>query len=141
MTVRPEVVRERLAHLALVLKQLERLRAMGPEERRADVLFQLAAERALQVAAEVLFDIGHHLLAGRGARVPAHYRDVLPALAAVQVLPAEVAQRLDGLAGLRNIIVHDYVQVDATILFRLIDERLDDLHQALAALLSLPELR
>ncbi|HEY6882308.1 MAG TPA: HepT-like ribonuclease domain-containing protein [Polyangiales bacterium] len=70
MTVRPEVVRERLAHLALVLTQLERLRSMPSEQRSADVLYQLAAERALQVAAEVLFDIGHHVLAGRGARVP-----------------------------------------------------------------------
>src|SRR5688500_9561732 len=114
---------------------------MPQEQRNADVLFQLAAERALQVAAEVLFDVGHHLLAGRGARVPAHYRDVLPALASAGALPAEVVQRLAGLAGLRNIIVHDYVQVDPAIVFGLVDERLDDLHAAMVALASLPELR
>ena len=141
MTVRPEVVRERLAHLALVLKQLERLRAMSPEQRRSDPLIQLAAERALQVAAEVLFDVGHHVLAGRGTHVPAQYREIIPALGAAGALPLALAQRLDGLAGLRNIIVHDYVQVDAEILFRLIDERLDDLIEALAALSDLPELR
>ncbi len=78
---------------------------------------------------------------GRGARVPAHYRDVLPALAAAGVIPDELAQRLAGLAGLRNIIAHDYVQVDVAIMFRLVDERLDDLNAALVALSGLPELR
>jgi uncharacterized protein YutE (UPF0331/DUF86 family) len=141
MSVRPDVVRERLAHLAQVLKQLERLRSMSPEQRTSDPLIQLAAERALQVAAEVLFDVGHHVLAGRGARVPAHYRDVLPALASIGVVNGELVQRLHGLAGLRNIIVHDYVQVDPAILFELIDQRLSDLQEAARALAAIPELR
>lgn len=70
MTVRPAVILARLAHLAAVLDSLRRLRAMSGEERARDPLHRLAAERALHVAAEAIFDIGHHVLAGRGLPIP-----------------------------------------------------------------------
>jgi uncharacterized protein YutE (UPF0331/DUF86 family) len=46
----------------------------------------MAVERGIHVAAEVIFDIGHHVLAGRGLPVPAAYRDVVPALVQAGVL-------------------------------------------------------
>ncbi len=140
MTVSPEVVRARLAHLAHILTQLQRLRELSPAE-RAQPLYRLAAERALHVAAEAIFDIGHHVLAGRGLKLPQAYRDVLPALVAAGVVPAELGKKLDGLAGLRNIIVHDYVEVDEARLWTLIEDRLADLQGAYQALSQLEELR
>lgn len=139
MTVRPAVVLARLAHLGAVLTQLERLRAMSATE-RADPLFRLAAERALHVAVEAVLDIGHHVLAGRGLPIPGTYREVVPALAAGGVLAAGLASRLEGMAGMRNILVHDYVDVDAKQIWAVIDQRLDDLREVHAALASLPEL-
>ncbi len=69
MSVPPEVILTRLAHLGFVLDQLERLRtrANSPDDA---ALHLPALERALHVAAEALFDIGHHVLAGRGHPVP-----------------------------------------------------------------------
>lgn len=64
-----------------MLAALRRLRAMPKHQREADALhllaakgLLLAAERALHVAAEAIFDIGHHVLAGRGLPIPATYR-------------------------------------------------------------------
>ena len=139
MTVRPAVVIGRLGHLGAVLAQLERLRALD-ERQRADPLYELAAERAIHVAIEAILDVGHHVLAGRGLPVPATYRDVVPALAASGVISAELGVRLDGMAGMRNILVHDYVDVDARYVWSVVDDRLDDLRQAHAQLSALPEL-
>ena len=139
MTVRRSVLLSRLAHMGKVLGDLERLRTLPASARGEDGLANLALERALHVAAEALFDIGHHLLAGRGFAVPATYREVLPALVLAGIVDAALAARLDGLAGLRNILVHDYVGVDSTRLWRLLDDRLDDLRLAHATLASIPE--
>jgi uncharacterized protein YutE (UPF0331/DUF86 family) len=139
VTVRPEVVLSRLAHFARALAQLERLKQLSAAERR-DPLNVLALERALQLAAEAIFDIGHHALAGRGHAVPAHYRDVLPALADAGVLPRELAIQLEGLAGLRDLLVHGYADVDPGRLWTLIDTRLAELSAAHAGLAALPEL-
>jgi uncharacterized protein YutE (UPF0331/DUF86 family) len=140
MTVRPQVILARLAHLGRVLEQLRRLRALPSAERMADPMFALALERALHVAAEALFDIGHHVLAGRGRAIPATYREIVPALVQEGVLPADLGVRLEGLAGLRNILVHDYVAVDTARLWEAVDARLPDLEAVEAALARLPEL-
>jgi uncharacterized protein YutE (UPF0331/DUF86 family) len=139
MTVRPEVILSRLAHLARALIQLERLLRL-PESERRDPLNVLALERALQLAAEAIFDIGHHVLAGRGHAIAAHYREVLPALSEAGALPRAVAVGLEGLAGLRNLLVHGCADVDPVRLWALADTRRDDLSAAHAALAALPEL-
>jgi uncharacterized protein YutE (UPF0331/DUF86 family) len=140
MTVRPDVVLARLAHLGAVLAQIERLRALSPGQRGSDPLHQLAAERALHVAAEAVLDIGHHVLAGRGLPVPGTYREVIPAMAAAGILEAAVAARLDGMAGMWNILVHDYLDVDPVRVWEAIDRHAGDLHGVHAALAALPEL-
>ena len=140
MTVRPAVVRARLAHLGFVLRQLARLRQLSPAERQAEPLHRMAVERGLHVAAEAIFDIGHHVLAGRGLPVPAAYRGVVPALVDAGVLDAQLAVRLDGMAGLRNILVHDYVAIDESRVWQALDEHLEDLVAVQQALGALPEL-
>src|SRR5687767_3111962 len=124
MTVRPSIIRARLSHLGFVLDQLERLQQLSTSARSAEPLHQMAAERGIQVAAEAIFDIGHHLLAGRGLPVPPTYRDVIPALVAAAVLTQDLAGRLDGMAGLRNILIHDYVAVDAPRIWQILDQHL-----------------
>ena len=101
---------------------------------------QFALERALHLAADKIFDIGHHVLGGRRLAVPAQYRDVLPALAAAGVVGREHAARAEGLAGLRNLIVHDYADLDPERLWQLAETRLEDLHALHGELSLLPEL-
>jgi uncharacterized protein YutE (UPF0331/DUF86 family) len=140
VTVRPGVVLARLAHLGQILRQLERLRGIALEARLGDPLHQLAAERGLHVAAEAIFDIGHHLLAGRGRPVPSTYREIVPALVREGILEAALGSRLEGMAGLRNILVHDYVDIDPTRVWQTLDDHVDDLKGVHAALSALPEL-
>jgi uncharacterized protein YutE (UPF0331/DUF86 family) len=140
MTVRPNIIRARLLHLASSLAHLQTLRAFATSE-RLDPLRILAAERAMQVAIEAVFDIGHHLLAGRGRPIPATYREVIPALVADGVVAPELGSRLGGMAGFRNILVHDYADVLPDLLWSAIDDHLEDLRAVHQALASIPELR
>jgi uncharacterized protein YutE (UPF0331/DUF86 family) len=141
MTVRKAVIQSRLAHLGRIIRDLERLRTLPSKERDGNSLANLSLERALHIAAEAIFDIGHHLLAGRGLDVPAAYREVLPALARAGIVAPAIVERLDGLAGLRNILVHDYVGVDTARLWKLLDERLGDLRAIHDAFGQIRELR
>jgi uncharacterized protein YutE (UPF0331/DUF86 family) len=139
MTVRPAVVLARLAHLGGVLEQLERLRLM-PVPQRSDALVELAAERAVHVAIEAVLDVGHHVLAGRGHPIPQSYRDVVPALVKAHVFHEALGARLTGMAGMRNILVHDYVRVDPAQVWAVIEQHVDALRAAQAAFAALPEL-
>jgi len=141
VTVSKPVVVARLTHLGNVIRDLERLRALPRIARETDAIANLALERALQIAAEAVFDIGHHILAGRGLDVPATYREVLPALARAGVIDTALLARLEGLAGLRNILVHDYVVVESPRLWRLLDERHEDLQAIHTAFAAIPEVQ
>jgi len=141
VTVSKPVVMARLAHLGNVVRDLERLRGLPRITRETDAIANLALERALHVAAESVFDIGHHVLAGRGLAVPATYREVLPALARAGIIDTSLLDRLEGLAGLRNILVQDYAAVESPRLWQLLDDRLGDLRAIYAALAAIPEVQ
>ncbi len=139
MTVRPAAVLARLAHLGFVIEQLERLQALKASG-SCDPLYDLGAERALHLAAEAIFDVGHHVLAGRGHAVPASYREIVPALVAHGILPPELGARFEGMAGLRNLLVHDYARIDGDMIWRALDEHIADFRAAHTSLSGLPEL-
>jgi uncharacterized protein YutE (UPF0331/DUF86 family) len=51
-------------------------------------------------------------VADEGLRVPTTYRAVFGSLASAGWIPHDLADRLSGWAGLRNIIAHSYVDLD-----------------------------
>jgi uncharacterized protein YutE (UPF0331/DUF86 family) len=83
-------------------------------------------ERGLELAAQNVLDVATHLVAAAGKDAP-DYASAVDALADLRVLPAEFTQRLRGLAGFRNVLVHGYLEVDPAILRRQLDHGLDDL--------------
>jgi uncharacterized protein YutE (UPF0331/DUF86 family) len=66
---------------------------------------------------------------------------VLPALTRAGVIDAALLGRLEGLAGLRNILVHDYLTVESSRLWQLLDERHEDLRAIHAAFSVIPEMQ
>lgn len=66
-----------------------------------------AVERGLHLGAELLFDIGNHILSARYGISPRDYRDIIEQLAQQRILEPALHARLQGLAGFRNILVHD----------------------------------
>ena len=108
MVLRPEAIRARLLKLEEVVSRLERLSPASAAVPADD----WAVERGLQLAAEVAFDIGNHILTGHFGVSAQDYEDILEQLAAQAVLSRGLRARLKGLGGFRNILVHDYLRLD-----------------------------
>ena len=70
------------------------------------------AERGLQLGAEAIFAIGNHVLSAHFGVSPKDYEDIIVQLAACGVIDDAVRQRLKGLGGFRNILVHGYLRID-----------------------------
>ncbi|MGH3666222.1 MAG: type VII toxin-antitoxin system HepT family RNase toxin [Egibacteraceae bacterium] len=90
----------------------------------ADV--QARTERHLQVALQSAIDIALHVLAEDSAATPEDYGSAFLLLAGLDVIPQPLAQRLRGAAGLRNVLVHTYLELDPKQVWRHLDD-LDDL--------------
>lgn len=112
MVFRTEAVQTRLRRLEEVISELEELGTLDRAELRRSRRDQWAVERGLHLGAEILFDVGNHILSTRFGVSPEDYADILEQLALQGILDEALQARLRGLAGFRNILVHDYLRLD-----------------------------
>ena len=118
-------VSSRLQRLDELLRELDDIRAGGRDAYMAEPRTRLAAERALQLAIQSCIDIGAHLISELGLKAPADYRGVFASLGPAGLDP-QLAERLAAAAGMRNILVHGYLDVDDALVWDALT-RLDDL--------------
>lgn len=68
-----------------------------------------------QTAIEACIDAAQHVVADQGLGVPASNADAFRLLARAGLLDADRATALAGAVGFRNVLVHDYAEVDDTL--------------------------
>ena len=129
-----------MAHDVLLRKLtfLRKLLADLAPLREADMSVIMAEhyklERLLELLVMTASDLVFHLLAEQGIN-PDSYRDAFRQAGALGLLPPDLAQRLQEAAGMRNILVHQYEDIDYVILHDSIEPALHDFAQ-FAALLA-----
>lgn len=117
MVFKPVVIQERVKALMGTVFRLKNFKNLSLEALQGDSRNLWAVEHGLQIAAEALFDIGNHILAGQFHAVPKNYEEIIRLLAQHGVMTPTLAARLKGLGGFRNVIVHDYLEVDVHIVY------------------------
>jgi uncharacterized protein YutE (UPF0331/DUF86 family) len=115
-----------LDELSERLGRLEPLKAKSKLEFEADPYLRDIAERNLEVAAQCVLDISHRLISLSGAQKPQDYYEAIRRLGELGVLTPEFAEHLAPLAGFRNILVHEYLQVDWDEVYKNL-QQIDDL--------------
>jgi uncharacterized protein YutE (UPF0331/DUF86 family) len=129
-----EVFDRRLGKLEELLRDLRAVARVDRSTFLSDRGLQAQAERWLQLAAECALDLAHHLIAERGWKTPTTYREAFEILRAERVLDARLAERMQGWAGLRNVLTHLYLEIDHPRLHEILRRELDDLAIYAAAL-------
>lgn len=122
MVFKADAIQVRIEHLETVIAELERLRSLGGEALQSSQSQMWAVERGLQLGAEVIFDIGNHILSAHFGVSAADYRDIVKQLAQRRVIGKDLNARLEGLAGFRNILVHDYIRLDPDKVLSALDD-------------------
>jgi len=112
-----DVVGRRLSALQLYLTDVGDYVAIERDAYLADRKTQHATERALLLAIEVCIDLGEHVIADRRLAIPETTAGVFTTLATARLLPPALAGRLAAMSRFRNLLVHDYAQVDAGRVF------------------------
>lgn len=112
MPVEPDLVRRKLLQIDEATGHLRSWTPITIAHLETDQQLRWAVERGLQIAAEALFDSGAHILAAEFQEAVDEYRQIPKRLLARGVLSSETASRLEGLAGFRNVLMHEYADVD-----------------------------
>lgn len=125
----PEQVQAKLALLADTIARLRALEQGSLEAFRADDRNVDAALRRLQVAIQILIDVGSHLVSRLGLGAPETSTDVLARLEGAGKLPPDAAARFGRIFAFRNRIVHLYDRVDDAVVYGILTNDLADLEE------------
>jgi uncharacterized protein YutE (UPF0331/DUF86 family) len=96
-----------------------------------------SARYYLQVSIETCISIANHIIAAERLRAPQDYRDTFTVLNEASILPDDLTQTMRELAGLRNLLVHVYWDVDDAMIYEGVRAELRDFDAFIACIVAL----
>jgi uncharacterized protein YutE (UPF0331/DUF86 family) len=102
-------------HIATLEEELQELTALLADGNAVSRLHRRAAERTLQLLIESCIGICKQALKGRGVVVPSDSREAIAKAASFGAAPVALDWRR--IIGMRNALVHDYLNIDVAVLF------------------------
>ena len=121
-------IEKRLDELDVRLARLRPLQSESREVFDEDPYLRDIVERNLEVAAQCCIDIANRIIALEGAQKPADYYEAIVRMGQIGVVPPGLARQLAPIAGFRNVLVHEYVQLDWDRVYSNL-QKLDDLEE------------
>jgi uncharacterized protein YutE (UPF0331/DUF86 family) len=92
-----------------------------------DFLRQDAIAVNLERACRQCIDLANHLIKIRKLGIPKESRESFQLLAEKGILPRDLSGRLQKMVGVRNVLVHQYQEVDIDLMIEVVEVHLDDL--------------
>ncbi len=87
---------------------------------------QLQAERLFEVLSQIILDVCTHIVAHSNIQAPQSYIECINRLSELGILPQEKISTFSSLIKMRNLIVHQYGDIDHGILFNALKMLLED---------------
>jgi len=111
------IITKKLSVIVGALKALEPIRIMPLKDYRQDVYKRKAAERLLQEVIEAAIDINTHIITSSGHTPPDDYYESFIKIGELGVIEIQFAEKLAPSAGLRNRLVHEYDDIQDSIVY------------------------
>jgi uncharacterized protein YutE (UPF0331/DUF86 family) len=96
------------------------------EEYLSDFYLKASGERLIQLIVDCASDINNHVVVEMGQRPPEDYASSFIRASEAGMLTAELANRLKGSGGMRNILVHEYMDIDDEKVYKALPIALSD---------------
>ncbi len=123
-----DLVRRKISELNRNLKELEEFRNISSKRFSATLTNQWMVFYGLQISIQIVLDIGNHILAAVGENQIEEYVDIIDKLGDRRIIPPKFARQIRGMVGLRNILVHEYTQIDAKKIYKILQDHLKDFY-------------
>ncbi len=107
-----ELVRRKLSRLNMYLEKLKPISQKSLEEYKSEFYLKSSAERLIQLIVECAIDINNHVVVETNNRPPEDYSVSFIRASETGLISRDLAEKLKGSAGMRNILVHEYMDID-----------------------------
>lgn len=120
------MVLRKLSAIDEYLQQIGEFSGVSVDEYKSDWKSQRIVERTLQMLIETCADIANHIISDRNMRIPTSYSDTFRVLLENNAINENLFAVMEKMAKFRNIVVHQYEEVDAEIVIMILRKHLDD---------------
>ena len=107
------------------------------EEFKNNRMIYGSSERFLHLTIEALIDMGNHIISSKNLGSVDNYKDIPRILLENDYIDSDQKELFVKIIGTRNILVHDYLDVDKEIVYRILNKNLGDLEDILKNYLQL----
>lgn len=133
LPVDKEMIQRQAQPLRGAIQILRELAQTKREEFITDYRVYGLAEHYLHQAIEACLQICSILVASFGLRKPEDYHELLSIVAAQNIIPRQLAYRLEVLTNLRDALIHDVTTLSHDLLYEHLQQRLEDLEAFVVA--------
>lgn len=116
----------KIAELRGYLNKLKEIIPKTLKEYKESEVKRRACERLLQISIECVLDLCDIIFSGLRLGVPTSEEDIIERLRKEKVITDETLQKLKGMRGVRNILVHRYPYVDDEKIYESLTKELKD---------------
>jgi uncharacterized protein YutE (UPF0331/DUF86 family) len=130
------IILRKLSELETYLTQVREYSGITAEDYKKDWKTRRIVERTLQILIECCADIANHIAADGDMRSPTGYADTFHVLSENNVIGQNLGTIMEKVAKFRNVVVHQYEEVDAEIVVGILRKHLQDFEKFKKAVLS-----
>jgi len=116
----------KLDELNQYLSELKEIKTSSIDEYINSIEKKRACERLIQISIETVIDICNILVSGLKLGLPFDEEDIFIKLENKKLISKETSKMLREMKGFRNILVHNYGDVDDELVFKMISKKLGD---------------
>lgn len=130
------VILKKISHIRNNLSRLKVKANNDLDTLKNDLDLQDSVLHNLQLAVQGCIDIGSHIISDKGWGIAGSINEVFHILHDKGVIKANLAERLVSMVGFRNILIHEYEDINLDIVHNIIQNRLKDIDEYLLAIVD-----
>lgn len=119
-----EVIKQRLNQLSTSINKIERFKEISLEEFLKDDIIQDVVEYNLFIAINMMIDIATHIVVDNNMGSPETLGEAFNILNKEKCLNDEETKVYRNMVGLRNILSHEYINIDKKIIYSILKNNL-----------------
>ena len=122
-----DVIKKRLNQLSTSLNKIERFKDISLEEFLKDDIIQDVVEYNLFIAINMMIDIATHIVVDNNMGNPETLGGAFAILNKQKYLSEDESKIYRNMVGLRNILLHEYVNIDKRMIYDIMTNNLIDI--------------
>jgi len=119
-----EIIKAKIKDIENYLKELEPILKLSNSEIASSYEKLRTTERDFQLIVDTILDINSHIIAVNKLPISDDYQQTFMILAQHKILSPKLAEKIAPVAGMRNLIVHKYGEVDMERFFNALKNNL-----------------